>query len=242
MSYLNNPTQYHLEQLRRRNMNMSILANDATSETLHNSFNSSRVSPIILSTDTTQSYVPDPSHIKQKPGSFDVYKVDLDQQVKIQYSTISSPSPVVSPTYRNFGPTEVSLMMYQNYSMDPKNFTDIPQKNHFTDSDESSDNAQKQAILIEKRRHRRELHNAVIKRSPNMKETIQEISTLIPDILIDSSNKQNKFVILCKAIEYIKHLQQLVREQRAHNAVLENIMIDMRHKASIENNGTKINN
>ncbi|CAG8487168.1 14814_t:CDS:2 [Dentiscutata erythropus] len=107
----------------------------------------------------------------------------------------------------------------------------------FMDSDESAENAQKHAILQEKRRRRRESHNAVERRRrDNINEKIQEISTLIPDIFIDSSNKPNKGVILRKAVEYIKHLQQIVGEQRAHNMVLENRVRDMKSGIPIENN------
>ncbi|CAG8694248.1 4571_t:CDS:2, partial [Racocetra fulgida] len=73
MSYLKNPTKYHLEQI---------------SETLHNSFNGSKVRPTNLRIDTTQSYVP--GHIKQKSKSF---KVDLNQNVNTQSSTMSSLLP-----------------------------------------------------------------------------------------------------------------------------------------------------
>ncbi|CAG8516248.1 17469_t:CDS:2 [Cetraspora pellucida] len=108
---------------------------------------------------------------------------------------------------------------------------------HYIDAEDSADSAQKQAILIEKRRRRRESHNAVERRRrDNINEKIQEISTLIPDIFIDSSNKPNKGVILRKAVEYIKHLQQLVGEQRAHNLVLENTISDMKSGIPIENN------
>lgn len=107
----------------------------------------------------------------------------------------------------------------------------------FMDPDESAESAQKHAILQEKRRRRRESHNAVERRRrDNINEKIQEISTLIPDIFIDSSNKPNKGVILRKAVEYIKHLQQLVGEQRAHNMVLENRVRDMKSGIPIENN------
>ncbi|CAG8435956.1 5723_t:CDS:2 [Scutellospora calospora] len=96
------------------------------------------------------------------------------------------------------------------------------------DPEESADNAQKQAILCEYRRRRREAHNSVEhRRRDSINETIQEISTLIPDIYNDSS-KLNKDVILDKAIEYIKHLQQMEGEHRAFNMMLENSVKDMK--------------
>ncbi|KAF9084782.1 hypothetical protein BGX27_003711, partial [Mortierella sp. AM989] len=50
---------------------------------------------------------------------------------------------------------------------------------------------------------------------------IQELSTLLPDIYVDSANKPNKGVILRKSVDYIRHLQQLVSSQATRNQELE---------------------
>ncbi|CAG8501080.1 17627_t:CDS:2 [Funneliformis caledonium] len=91
----------------------------------------------------------------------------------------------------------------------------------YLDSDEN-DSAQKQALLYEKRRRRRESHNAVERRRrDNINEKIQELSTLLPDLYIDSANKPNKGVILRKSVDYIRHLKQLVEQHKNRNVELE---------------------
>ncbi|KAF9207117.1 hypothetical protein BGZ49_001165, partial [Haplosporangium sp. Z 27] len=77
-------------------------------------------------------------------------------------------------------------------------------------------------LMNEKRRRRRESHNAVERRRrDNINEKIQELSTLLPDIYVDSANKPNKGVILRKSVDYIRHLQQLVSSQATRNQELE---------------------
>ncbi|KAF9944800.1 hypothetical protein BGZ65_011574 [Modicella reniformis] len=76
--------------------------------------------------------------------------------------------------------------------------------------------------MNEKRRRRRESHNAVERRRrDNINEKIQELSTLLPDIYVDNANKPNKGVILRKSVDYIRHLQQLVSSQATRNQELE---------------------
>ncbi|CAG8755181.1 10069_t:CDS:2, partial [Racocetra fulgida] len=204
MSYLNNPTKYHLEQIKRQNKNMTIPANDAALETLHNSFNGSKVRPNNLRIDTTLSYVS--GHIKQKSKSF---KVDLNQQLY------------------GFASDEYYIQYLQICSMQYYSHIDPT-----TRLDDNPDEAQRWKFLNEKRRRRREGHNA-----DNINEKIQELSTLIPDNFLYRSptDRQGKGFILRRVVEYIKHLQQLVGEQ-THNIVLENTVRDMRPEMSIENN------
>ncbi|KAF9579082.1 hypothetical protein BGW38_004816, partial [Lunasporangiospora selenospora] len=77
-------------------------------------------------------------------------------------------------------------------------------------------------VISEKRRRRRESHNAVERRRrDNINEKIQELSTLLPDVYIDTANKPNKGVILRKSVDYIRHLQQLVESQNLRNQELE---------------------
>ncbi|KAF9130256.1 hypothetical protein BGX30_013586 [Mortierella sp. GBA39] len=77
-------------------------------------------------------------------------------------------------------------------------------------------------LMNEKRRRRRESHNAVERRRrDNINEKIQELSTLLPEIYVDSANKPNKGVILRKSVDYIRHLQQLVTSQNNRNQELE---------------------
>jgi hypothetical protein len=59
------------------------------------------------------------------------------------------------------------------------------------------------------------------RRRDNINEKIQELSTLLPEIYVDSANKPNKGVILRKSVDYIRHLQQLVASQNNRNQELE---------------------
>ncbi|KAJ1825366.1 hypothetical protein LPJ56_002714 [Coemansia sp. RSA 2599] len=74
---------------------------------------------------------------------------------------------------------------------------------------------QKSEILnYEKRRRRRESHNAVERRRrDNINDRIQELYTLLPEAMIDANTKPNKGIILKKSVEYIRHLQQALQSQ-----------------------------
>ncbi|KAF9929670.1 hypothetical protein FBU30_001300 [Linnemannia zychae] len=88
------------------------------------------------------------------------------------------------------------------------------------DDDQKGNN--RALLMNEKRRKRRESHNAVERRRrDNINEKIQELSTLLPEIYVDSANKPNKGVILRKSVDYIRHLQQLVASQNNRNQELE---------------------
>ncbi|KAG5458141.1 MAG: hypothetical protein BJ554DRAFT_1698 [Olpidium bornovanus] len=80
-------------------------------------------------------------------------------------------------------------------------------------------------LIYEKRRRRRESHNAVERRRrDNINEKIHELSTLLPDCLISPANKPNKGIILRKSVDYIRQLQQLVQQQAYRNAELESML------------------
>jgi len=94
--------------------------------------------------------------------------------------------------------------------------------------EELDGNSKQLEILNEKRRRRRESHNAVERRRrDNINEKIHELSTLIPEHILNPNNgegpvgKPNKGTILKKSVEYIKHLQALVEQQEAKNKELE---------------------
>ncbi|KAJ2590020.1 Cell morphogenesis protein PAG1 [Coemansia sp. RSA 1722] len=74
---------------------------------------------------------------------------------------------------------------------------------------------QKSEVLnYEKRRRRRESHNAVERRRrDNINDRIQELYTLLPEAMIDANTKPNKGIILKKSVEYIRHLQQALQSQ-----------------------------
>ncbi|PKY32103.1 HLH-domain-containing protein [Rhizophagus irregularis] len=102
----------------------------------------------------------------------------------------------------------------------------------FMESDDTD--SQKQAMLFEKRRRRRESHNAVERRRrDNINEKIQELSTLLPDLYVDSANKPNKGVILRKSVDYIRRLQSMVEQERNRNVKLETQVRELSSQSGI---------
>ncbi|GBB94725.1 hypothetical protein RclHR1_02400021 [Rhizophagus clarus] len=102
----------------------------------------------------------------------------------------------------------------------------------FMESDDAD--SQKQAMLFEKRRRRRESHNAVERRRrDNINEKIQELSTLLPDLYVDSANKPNKGVILRKSVDYIRLLQSMIEQERNRNVKLETQVRELSSQSGI---------
>ncbi|RKP11931.1 helix-loop-helix DNA-binding domain-containing protein, partial [Piptocephalis cylindrospora] len=99
-----------------------------------------------------------------------------------------------------------------------------------------AENAQKQAqLMYDKRRKRRESHNAVERRRrDNINEKIQELSHLVPDCFgainaAASGMKANKGAILRKSVDYIRQLQSLVNQQSGRMRDLEEEVRRLRH-------------
>ncbi|KAI9199841.1 helix-loop-helix DNA-binding domain-containing protein [Polychytrium aggregatum] len=79
--------------------------------------------------------------------------------------------------------------------------------------------------MQEKRRRRRESHNAVERRRrDNINEKIQELATLLPDFASDPQNKPNKGVILRKSVEYIRQVNILAQKQSDRVRELEDAL------------------
>lgn len=86
---------------------------------------------------------------------------------------------------------------------------------------------------MEKRRRRRESHNAVERRRRDtINERINELGTLLPESMLDSTgpNKPNKGVILKKSVEHIRFLQQEMQTYQARIQNLENILRSYQEK------------
>jgi hypothetical protein len=103
----------------------------------------------------------------------------------------------------------------------------------------------RQAALKEKRQKRRESHNAVERRRrDNINEKIQELAAIIPDEFMtplgglqgassplgtspathhapDGTIKHNKGIILRKSVDYIRSLQDVVKESQRRTRRLE---------------------
>ncbi|KAJ1728541.1 hypothetical protein LPJ72_005418 [Coemansia sp. Benny D160-2] len=85
------------------------------------------------------------------------------------------------------------------------------------------DTTHKSALQVyEKRRRRRESHNAVERRRrDNINDRIQELFTLLPETMIDQNAKPNKGMILKKSVEYIRQLQHMLQNQNSRLHELE---------------------
>ncbi|KXN70862.1 HLH-domain-containing protein [Conidiobolus coronatus NRRL 28638] len=71
---------------------------------------------------------------------------------------------------------------------------------------------QEQMILQEKRRRRRESHNAVERRRRDViNDRIQELANLLPQNSIPA-HKFNKGTILTQSVNYIKYLQDVLKQ------------------------------
>ncbi|KAG0005907.1 hypothetical protein BGZ79_000601 [Entomortierella chlamydospora] len=128
-----------------------------------------------------------------------------------------------NPSGLQFGPGEMTGMM----------------SSLFEDGDDPKGSS-RAMLMNEKRRRRRESHNAVERRRrDNINEKIQELSTLLPDIYVDSANKPNKGVILRKSVDYIRHLQQLVSSQATRNQELEAQLQAKNQSSSTNANGSE---
>ena len=80
-------------------------------------------------------------------------------------------------------------------------------------------------LLDEKRRKRRESHNAVERRRrDHMNEMIQELSNMMPEYPEDSKTKPHKGVILKRSVDYIRNLQTYAGQQAQRTHELENVL------------------
>jgi hypothetical protein len=88
-------------------------------------------------------------------------------------------------------------------------------------------------LLSEKKRRRRESHNAVERRRrENINERIQELGTMLPETMLEelassvnvnggNNNKPNKGAILRKSVDHIRILQQEVTNHKQRIFELE---------------------
>ncbi|KAJ1969083.1 Cell morphogenesis protein PAG1 [Dimargaris xerosporica] len=116
---------------------------------------------------------------------------------------ISGFANATSPNQFTFPPNDPALM---NAVFDPKD----------------PEMVERIAIMNEKRRRRRESHNAVERRRrDNINEKIQELCALLPNNFSEGPAKPNKGSILRQSVDYIRQLQQLIQQQNQRIQELE---------------------
>ncbi|KAJ3303387.1 Transcription factor E3 [Kappamyces sp. JEL0829] len=110
---------------------------------------------------------------------------------------------------------------YGSYGQSPMNVSSNSLENQGEETGRVSVDA-----LNEKRRKRRESHNAVERRRrDHINEKIQELSSLLPEFASDAQNKPNKGVILRRSVEYIRHMQLFAARQMDRTLELEQCLM-----------------
>lgn len=90
-------------------------------------------------------------------------------------------------------------------------------------------------IINEKRRKRRESHNAVERRRrDHINEKIQELSSLLPEFPSDAQNKPNKGVVLSRSVDYIRHMQLFASKQMDRTLELEQCLMRICEKMGVK--------
>lgn len=80
--------------------------------------------------------------------------------------------------------------------------------------------------INEKRRKRRESHNAVERRRRDLiNDKISELSSLLPEYASDANNKPNKGLVLKRSVEYIRHMQLFAARQMDRTLELEQCLM-----------------
>ncbi|KAJ2382986.1 hypothetical protein GGI05_005470 [Coemansia sp. RSA 2603] len=173
----------------------------------------------------------------------------------LRMQTFSTSPPVDSPAFQSMSlPTQSDWFdghLVQQHSigsaLGPSSFTAqqlsssnadgmSPQNQTLMSLMENDDGAVSQKSEVfsyEKRRRRRESHNAVERRRrDNINDRIQELYSLLPEAMIDANTKPNKGIILKKSVEYIRHLTQALQSQGIRIHELET---GMSGQASLQN-------
>lgn len=109
-------------------------------------------------------------------------------------------------------------------TVQPMNFSRLSTSEPPTTIDEQSSYQGQEGQAPDKRRKRRESHNAVERRRRDtINEKIHELSVLLPDLVAEMNNggpRPNKGMILRRSVDYIRHTQQLMQRQEERNKEL----------------------
>ncbi|KAI8896296.1 helix-loop-helix DNA-binding domain-containing protein [Globomyces pollinis-pini] len=126
---------------------------------------------------------------------------------------------------------------YSSYSQSPLGLNPNSLENDDLNQRQSYQNSAKDSVeaINEKRRKRRESHNAVERRRrDHINEKIQELSSLLPEFASDAQNKPNKGVILRRSVEYIRHMQLFAARQMDRTLELEQVLMRLCQQRGID--------
>jgi hypothetical protein len=132
------------------------------------------------------------------------------------YYSVSVPLnyPVQTPMATSFNSYSQSPMTMAGIEEEGQSYLSTPQNGSEID------------VINEKRRKRRESHNAVERRRrDHINEKIQELSSLLPEFASDQQNKPNKGTILKRSVEYIRHMQLFAARQMDRTLELEQCLM-----------------
>ncbi|ORZ39615.1 helix-loop-helix DNA-binding domain-domain-containing protein [Catenaria anguillulae PL171] len=133
-------------------------------------------------------------------------------------SSVPVPLQVGTPTTPGF------MQIGSHASSLPFSMTGSPVMSTFFEADELDPSSKPMQVIFEKRRRRRESHNAVERRRrDNINERIAELGLLLPEYYVgsDPNVKPNKGQILRKVVDYVRHVQQTLKEAMDRQAELE---------------------
>jgi hypothetical protein len=92
-------------------------------------------------------------------------------------------------------------------------------------------------VIFDKKRRRRESHNAVERRRrDNINDRIQELLTLLPESSLDPVNKPHKGFILRKSVDYIRNLRQDLSQFQQRVQELEAMLEHYKIKQQLASN------
>ncbi|KAI8341265.1 helix-loop-helix DNA-binding domain-containing protein [Chlamydoabsidia padenii] len=161
---------------------------------------------------------------------FMFYSSNLDQRFK-QFAVSAPVNINYSPaTHHSPEPEEGGMvMMMGNPSSGDGGFDPRSESRSLENYEDDYAAQVNLQAMMDKRRRRRESHNAVERRRrDNINDRIQELGTLLPDNPDDGINRLNKGTILKKSVEQIKQLQQDLSYYRQRVQELESILKQMK--------------
>ncbi|KAJ3310166.1 hypothetical protein HDV04_005360 [Boothiomyces sp. JEL0838] len=125
----------------------------------------------------------------------------------------------------------------KNFLQHPSSFSSYGSPMGISNNSLPEEAGERQSIdaINEKRRKRRESHNAVERRRrDHINEKIQELSSLLPEFASDAQNKPNKGVILRRSVEYIRHMQLFAARQMDRTLELEQCLMRLCQNRGID--------
>lgn len=185
---------------------------------------------VIKSSSMYDGYYQDPSN----PNNLMLQTTGLEPPFD-ESSLLSPLSPLDNFSYSSYTQPQSLGTSYNSYSQSPLASADNNFSPNMVSTVSPISTTQQPDLLNEKRRKRRESHNAVERRRrDHINEKIQELSTLLPEFASDIQNKPNKGIILRRSVEYIRHMQLFAARQMDRTLELEQCLLELCRRKDIK--------